>query len=227
VDLYCYGLGRAGGLAVDGADVIRAPEDHTLHCLRDPPQCYEGGYMLAVNRGNGTKDYHVKFKLDEASNRNALALLRTYPVGHARDHQGNFWVPANGSHSGDGILRGASIVECTGDASSCDGACVGSCVTPEIVPALTPSRFLWGHVICMVLSWGCLLPTGVLWARNLKWSQRKVCGEILWFQGHRTFQILGWTLQLAGHWLVRGHLGHPPTAERSVAFPPRGRAPRA
>lgn len=92
VDFYCYRLGVAGSLALDGTDVIKRPWTHTLHCLRDPPQCYRSGYYVAMNAGPvpagpgvGDGEYRPRFLLDEESSAKALALLRQYPKGHARE----------------------------------------------------------------------------------------------------------------------------------------------
>lgn len=200
IDLYCYGRVRAGGLALDGTDVIKDPAQHTLHCLRDPPQCTKSGFYLAVNRGaSGRGDYHIKFKLDDLSNQRALAVLRTYPVGHPRDHApGDFKVTATGTTNGDGILRDASIVECVG--AACDGVCQGPCETPlpDEMFKLDVPPLIWGHALFMIASWGCLLPLGVVWARNLRKSDRRFQGHPLWFAGHRLLQSSGWFLQLCG-----------------------------
>lgn len=197
VDLYCYGLVRAGGRGLDGIDVIREPGKHTLHCLRDPPQCYEGFFMLAVNRGGSTPDYQAKFLMDEAGNQAALSLLRTYPRGHARDNvAGQFLVTVSGMHHGDGTLRDATVVECVG--AGCDGNCTGNCIDVDLQLSLSVGKFLFVHVLFMVLSWSCLLPAGVLWARNLRLNKRLACGSPIWFQGHRILQSVGWLFQLVG-----------------------------
>jgi len=199
VDLYCYGLGLAGTLALDGADVIRHPEEHTLHCLRDPSVCYESGYMLsAFETVGGSKEYHAKFLLDDAGNDLALQLLRSFPKGHKRDHQGHFRVTAIGYHNGDGTLETISVDLCTDAVEDCDSICNGDCDTPKLTPKLTVGRFLLAHMLCMVLSWGFLLPLGVIWAHGARNYTRTCCGSPVWFQGHRIVQSLGWLLQLLG-----------------------------
>jgi len=118
IDIYCYRLVRWGWRAFDGTDVIREPWTHTVHCLRDVPQCRT--YYLAENRGTGTtKNYRMKFVLDAVGNQRALDLIR------ATRREKNFTVTARGIHDGKGNLNNAMFEECFGD--QCDGVCSGSC----------------------------------------------------------------------------------------------------
>ena len=210
VDNYCYGLVNAGGRALDGTDVIRAPWEHTIHCLRDPAQCTQNGYYLAFNIGNSTPNYRVKYQLDATGNANALALLRQTPVGSAEDHTpGNYRVTATGTYSASrnaAVLSGATLVRCTGTIAQCDGVCSGPGCSTEVSSelVLSPRTLLWAHVVCMVVSWGFLLPLGVILARGLRTNARQLGGQPIWFQSHRIIQSLGWALQLAGFGCILG-----------------------
>eukprot|EP00944_MAST-04C_sp_MAST-4C-sp1_P006372 g6372.t1 len=55
---------------------------------------------------------------------------------------------------------------------------------------------LWAHIILMVLSWGFLLPLGVVVANRTR-DMNTVRGDT-WFVFHRTVQYIGWTLQIVG-----------------------------
>jgi len=199
VDFYCLSLVRTGGTAIDGSDVENEPQEHTLHCLRDVPQCRDGFY-LAERDSNGK--YDIKFQLDDTSYTSVLALMDTFPVGSDRDGR-QFQVTANGTHDGDGVLRSATFVPCFA-AQGCDGVCTGNCNTPADQDYTLPAGhfLLVAHVVCMCLSWGCLLPLGVIWARNLRKSTWKPGGVPVWFQGHRTIQSTGVTLQLLGFFFI-------------------------
>ena len=201
VDLYCYGLVSSGGRALDGTDVIKAPWTHTIHCLRDPPQCINGGYYLAYNRGTAAEpNYRPVFTFDATGNAAAIALLRTIPFGDPRDHQDGYWrVRATGVSNGAGVLLNATMVRCTDDAN-CDGKCTGDCASlnTDIDVAVTVDPLLWAHMVLMSLSWGLLLPCGVLAALLLRGSPQTLGGAPIWFQGHRALQSIGWALQLAG-----------------------------
>lgn len=67
------------------------------------------------------------------------------------------------------------------------------------------------HARCMVLSWGILLPLGVLVARFFKvlpgqnWPQ--VLDHKAWWHAHRALQWSGVGIMLVGMWLVWGHGG--------------------
>lgn len=195
VDFYCYSLCDVGGTAVDASNVITGPEEHTLHCLRDIPQCRDG-YFLAGKDSSG--EYRIKFLLDDTSQQAALDLVKSFEVGSDRDHQG-FAVTATGYHNGDGVMMGASFDTCF-EGPHCDGVCIGSCTTPADLDYTLPAGrfFLIGHVVCMCLSWGCLLPLGVVWAHYLRQSTYKPKGVPVWFYGHRMLQSIGVVLQLLG-----------------------------
>ena len=67
------------------------------------------------------------------------------------------------------------------------------------------------HARCMVLSWGILLPLGVLAARFFKvipgqnWPQ--VLDHKAWWYAHRALQWSGVGIMLVGMWLGWGHRG--------------------
>ncbi|CAK0904684.1 unnamed protein product, partial [Prorocentrum cordatum] len=176
------------------AVTITGPMWHTLHCLRDVPQCRD--YFLADRTGG---EYRIRFTLDEASQEAALRLVDSVPVGSDWDHE-PFRVTAQGYHGQrDGVLRDAAFSVCFGSAG-CDGDCQGSCDVPagDRDFTLSPGFLLVGHVVCMCLSWGCLLPLGVVWAHYLRDSQWEPGGVPAWFQGHRWLQSIGVCLQLVG-----------------------------
>lgn len=117
VDIHSYNLVDAGGLSLDGTDVIRTPWEHTVQCLRKP--CCQS-YYLAENRGRGgTDDYRMKLMLDDDGNSKAYALLRQSL------RVNDFKVTARGRHDGNGNVVNATIEECFG--IHCDGVCSGSC----------------------------------------------------------------------------------------------------
>lgn len=92
----------------------------------------------------------------------------------------------------------AGSAQCDGVLSCSGGSC--NIPTTSLFPdiQLPVQTFLWLHVICMLVSWGCLLPLGVLWALSFRSSEKKVCDTPIWFQGHRTLQSIGWLFQLLG-----------------------------
>lgn len=207
VDEYCFGLVRAGGTAVDGSNPIQNPSEHTVHCLATPSVCRPAYYLAGKNEATG--EYDVKFRLDEFGNERALALLERYRLetdSNPRYRQGFFTVTATGVSDGtDNFLKFAQLTECNpGGSPQCDTNCSSTgngcnvAGMSDLKLELAPPALLWGHVLCMLIGWGCLLPAGVLWARNLRNSPKKACGSPIWFQGHWILQSLGWLFQLLG-----------------------------
>jgi hypothetical protein len=75
VDVYCYELPNS--LALDGAALRTNPQDHTVHCMRDVPQCSQNGYVLLANQGTDAEpNYVIKYKLDAIGNQMALDALK-------------------------------------------------------------------------------------------------------------------------------------------------------
>jgi len=73
-DNYC--LEQPGTIAIDGTNMTRSPEKHSVHCLRDIPACLKG-YSLMVNIGTSTDpNYIVKYQLDSLSNDMVLSILK-------------------------------------------------------------------------------------------------------------------------------------------------------
>lgn len=64
------------------------------------------------------------------------------------------------------------------------------------------SGMVWGHAITMVLSWGLLLPIGVLCARYQRKNEKKMQGMPFWFAMHKFCQYTGWFLQIVGFVLI-------------------------
>jgi hypothetical protein len=80
------------------------------------------------------------------------------------------------------------------------GSGSGGVATP--VPGL-----VWAHALLMLLSWGALLPAGVVVARTQRDNPAKVQGAPLWFGLHRILQYTGWALQLAGFAIIVAQKG--------------------
>jgi len=127
LDVFCYERAKRGGKALDGADIIKRPWEHTIHCLRDLPQCRAGGYYVAYNKGNATgrqgRDYDIKYKLDNASNAKVLEMLDALPKSDSDNGPGNFKITAIGTVSSAGIMSLSNIQRCFG--GSCDSSCQG------------------------------------------------------------------------------------------------------
>eukprot|EP00929_Paragymnodinium_shiwhaense_P107276 TRINITY_DN73364_c0_g1_i1.p1 TRINITY_DN73364_c0_g1~~TRINITY_DN73364_c0_g1_i1.p1 ORF type:complete len:387 (-),score=19.09 TRINITY_DN73364_c0_g1_i1:275-1435(-) len=204
VDNYCHGLVLANGRALDGSDVLTDPSEHLLHCLRDIPACRAEFYLARreedASSPSGAR-YPVKFLLDTQSQDKIRAFLDTYPQTHK--HESNFTVTVQAEHRhGGGILSNlSSITRCTSSdpSSSCDTVCMGACEAPlGLTPVVQADALLYIHVVCMCLSWGCLLPLGVICAHFLRKYDQKIRNKPFWFQSHRICPSLGVLLQTIG-----------------------------
>jgi hypothetical protein len=88
------------GTALDGADMVRHPEKHSVACLKEP-QCIASGYGI-LTRGKGeTYTFH---KFDKKGNELALELIKK------TQKKDSFTVKVTG-HMKDGVINVESIVE--------------------------------------------------------------------------------------------------------------------
>eukprot|EP00630_Chrysocystis_fragilis_P011853 CAMPEP_0197411020 /NCGR_PEP_ID=MMETSP1165-20131217/31749_1 /TAXON_ID=284809 /ORGANISM="Chrysocystis fragilis, Strain CCMP3189" /LENGTH=1098 /DNA_ID=CAMNT_0042937531 /DNA_START=1 /DNA_END=3298 /DNA_ORIENTATION=+ len=71
VDILCWEL--ENHIAVDGADLLNSPEDHTVHCMRDIQACRDSGFGILVRQADGTFD--LEYAFDDVGNAAALALI--------------------------------------------------------------------------------------------------------------------------------------------------------
>lgn len=60
------------GTALDGADMVKHPEKHSVGCLKEP-QCVASGYGLLTKGKDDTYTFH---KFDENGNKLALQLIK-------------------------------------------------------------------------------------------------------------------------------------------------------
>lgn len=76
IDIYCYQL--PGSIALDGAPLRTRPQDHTVHCMRDIPECFNNGFAFVENVGTAAlPNYVIKYKLDSVGNNLAYQILAT------------------------------------------------------------------------------------------------------------------------------------------------------
>jgi len=72
VDVYCWQL-DSFPFAIDGADLVNAPEAHSIHCMRDVAQCRANGFGILVQQQDGT--YNLEYAFDDAGNEAILKFL--------------------------------------------------------------------------------------------------------------------------------------------------------
>lgn len=79
VDKFCWEDNTASGspafTALDTKSMLnKAPETHTLHCMRDPDLCRNSGFLL-LSKPEGASEYSEKYAFDDAGNTKVLTLL--------------------------------------------------------------------------------------------------------------------------------------------------------
>jgi len=97
VDNFCWD--KPGHVAIDGADLDTAPEDHSVHCMADIQDCRDNGFSLLEKKSDGT--FMQKYVFDAAGNTKALALLDDLKAKEGADRK-NVVVTAMGSVGSDG-----------------------------------------------------------------------------------------------------------------------------
>ena len=88
------------GTALDGADMLRHPEKHSVACLKEPP-CVASGFGILTK---GTGDTFTFHKFDQKGNELALELIKK------TQKKDSFSVEVTGQMK-DGIINVTGIVE--------------------------------------------------------------------------------------------------------------------
>ena len=203
MDTYCIELGTL--LDKPSVESLRNPELHSYHCLVDVTRCIESGYeMLADVRETSGGLYGRFLRLDAIGSELVIELAR-----------------ATGQPGGCSTCTGVSGSETEGFQATVVGTIVPDSGSPqlfatqtvlpygdgcpenmtEIAPNTGDLSFAAGgaqstilkHGSLMLVSWGFLLPLGVITA--LCFRHRP---DGLWFKMHRVLQILGLLLALIG-----------------------------
>mmetsp|Transcript_25393 Transcript_25393/g.59084 ORF Transcript_25393/g.59084 Transcript_25393/m.59084 type:complete len:198 (+) Transcript_25393:102-695(+) len=121
VDNLCYNRVEGGGRGLDGSDVINAPADHTVHCLRDIADCYNSGFYVAVRCADGS--YRKRFTLEHPNTHSSVFSLIS-----STNTVAGLKITVTGTNAGGGSIQNGVATECTGN--DCDGACTGDCSDP-------------------------------------------------------------------------------------------------
>jgi len=88
------------GTALDGADMMKHPEKHTVACLKEPP-CVASGYGILTKGQDESYTFH---KFDKKGNELASELIKKTPK------KDQLWVDVTGQTK-DGILSVDHIAE--------------------------------------------------------------------------------------------------------------------
>ena len=200
MDTYCINRGRL----LDNPDLgsLTNPDEHSVHCLVDIPICYDGGFELLVDPEAPDTTHCRAYTLDTTGRDMVLAHARA--IGDC-DTCGDQGMQEKGYRA---TISGKLYDETSKTpllyVSSVDNSTVGcpggaTVPNPEQLDCTSGKYQPWivTHGTLMMMSWGLLLPSGVIIARFAK--HKKPDG--IWFKIHRAFQIFGLVLALIG-WII-------------------------
>lgn len=217
LDSYCIDRGTL----LDGykTESLVEPQRHSIHCLVDVPRCVHSGYQMLLDPTSTTSNSSVRdtttttttycraLELDDYGNQLMLDLARS--TGEQGSYCTSCSGPPGAITSGfratvyGKLVQGTShppLLQVTRVQSDRDG-CQG---TPPYQPPLDSLNcssgsflpFMAAHGSLMLISWGFLLPLGIVSARMLRHFPNS-----LWFRIHRVVQPLGIVTALAG-WIT-------------------------
>ncbi|GMI06012.1 hypothetical protein TrLO_g5659 [Triparma laevis f. longispina] len=197
MDKYC--IDRGTMLDYPTKSTLEFPELHSVHCLIDVPICYSSGFeVLKDPEESGGKRYCRAYELDTNGNNMVTQLGREEGSCSTCDGDGTIEkglrVRVVGALGGVGTPQVLNV-------DSVTLATVGGCDSfgGETVPSNLSCTgggqrdLVKAHGALMMISWGFLLPLGVILARFLKHREGGV-----WFKLHRAIQCTGLLLAIAG-----------------------------
>lgn len=200
MDSYCIERGRL--LDNPSVETLERPDLHSVHCLVDVAQCYQSGFeMLQDPPANSTSGTHCRaFKLDDAGNTMMLQLARSSgAAGYCSTCTGGAGSISRGFRAVvHGVMGSGSppTLAVTQVLPSSVGCPTQMEFTNVVCSAGGYTEWYLAHGSLMIISWGLLLPVGVLTARLTKHRP-----DALWFRGHRAVQLTGLLIATAG-WII-------------------------
>lgn len=178
---------------------LEHPQDHSIHCLVDVARCRDSGYEVLQAPLDGGETHCRVYKLDSAGNDMVLSLARQLgntglgcsTCGSTGTQKIGFEATITGTINEDEVgLPTLTTTNVTEASVGCGVALTvpkySNCKGNE----LRPHQLAHGSL--MLISWGFLLPLGVIIARFL----RRL--DPLWFKVHRAMQMTGVSLALIG-----------------------------
>jgi hypothetical protein len=210
MDTFCIDRGTL--LDNPSVKTLEHPEKHTIHCLVDVPRCYDSGFEI-LSPSNDTK-YCRGFKLDSNGNNKAHTLARSTgssslgcsTCGSSGTQKNGFRATIKGTY--DTTDSRFPVVLTT---TSVEAASVGCDSSKEINPCLPTEQggtqnaasknagaggaaqnYVIAHGSLMIVSWGLLLPAGVIIAHFLRHR------DPTWFLIHRALQYFGIICAVSG-----------------------------
>lgn len=200
MDTYCIERGRL----LDRPDIetLEEPDQHSVHCLVDVPQCRNSGFELLLDPVAPDKTHCRAYILDDTGN--GLVIEHARLVGDCQTcgssgmQDKGYRATVTGTISDTAGKNPVLSVTSVEDSSvGCPGG--ATVPSPEHLDCSSGEDQNWAviHGSLMLASWGILLPTGVIMARLFK--HKKPDG--VWFKIHKTLQMSGLLLALAG-WTI-------------------------
>jgi len=191
MDTYCINRGTL--LDNPSVKTLEEPDRHSVHCLVDVEQCFKSGFeVLADPEISGETDYCRAWQLDGNGNDMVIQLAREIGSCSTCNSSGTlkegFRATILGNANGGRNLQVTEVLP----------ASVG-CPDDMNLPAegvnckSGQQTAVFVHGLCMLLSWGFLLPVGVLSARCLKHRP-----DGFWFKIHRPMQMTGIVIATIG-----------------------------
>lgn len=200
MDTFC--LERGTLLDNPSVKTLANPEKHTLHCLVDVPRCYDSGFEILGPRNTST-GYCRAFALD--ANGNALALTLARNTGDCSTctkstggQKVGFRATVKGTYDDAATTLPYALAVDSVEAASvgCDGVeytPINPCATASgSNPLSATQQLVLAHGSLMMISWGVILPMGVLTAHFLRHR------DPTWFKAHRIMQTFGLVCALGG-----------------------------
>lgn len=204
MDLYCINRGTL--LDAPKTSTLLHPDEHSIHCLTDVERCVHSGFEVLADEKDGSGTFCRVFELDQSGNEMALALARetgekgrcTTCAGPDGAQEKGFRATVYGTiDEGSQSPKKLAVTRILPASEGCANATLYDPVASDLNcdSGKYQSRTI-AHGTCMLLSWGFLLPSGVITAKFLRHRE-----GALWFKIHRLLQPFGLAVAVAG-WVV-------------------------
>jgi len=190
MDNYCINLGTL--LDNPSVKTLEGPDVHSVHCLVDVEQCFKSGFeVLADPEITGESKYCRAYELDGKGNDMVITLARNIGSCSTCNSSGTLKQGFRATIKGIASGRNLQVTEVLPASVGCPN---GITLPADGVDCSSGQQTaIFVHGFCMLLSWGFLLPVGVLSAKCLRHRP-----DGFWFKIHRPMQFAGIVIATIG-----------------------------
>lgn len=185
---------------------LEGPERHSVHCLIDILSCFNTPYEILTDPTTPGGLFNRGWRLSDAAKSDVVALARSTGICSDCDNTGDIQfgfriafdatVEVAATENSPPIVGAANIRVLGIGESVCGADLLVNMQEVSNAAVDRTQQIIFAHASLMLVSWGWMLPSGVIIAKFFKHRP-----DAFWYKVHRVVQPLGLVLAIIG-WAI-------------------------